>query len=163
MEFEPGDQIKIPIYFKGNPFTHHGIYVGDYYLESGTPAKVDGVVHFEKVQGKLTIKHTDLKGFCKDPERINEIEIVSYGYFSDIERIKVVTKAFEYLQEYESYGNNFFKKLFGRLNYDIANFNCEHLATLCRLGYAKSLQGDLIKPIWERRGEIAIELQKLMY
>ncbi|MFS0519204.1 lecithin retinol acyltransferase family protein [Nostoc sp. UIC 10607] len=163
MGLEPGDHIKIPINFKGNPFTHHGIYVGDYYLEDGTPHKVDGVVHFEKQHtlGEVKIKHTDLEGFCKYPERVNEIEVVNYNsYFSKIERMKVVENALKCAQKYESYGNNIFKKIFG-LGYNIATFNCEHLATQCRLGYAQSSQGDLLQTILFYGPEIQKALQKM--
>lgn len=163
MGLEPGDQIKIGIYFKGNPFTHHGIYVGDYYLPDGTPPKVDGVVHFKKQHdlGEVKVKHTDLEGFCKGSERLNEIEVVNYGsFFSEIERMKVVENALKCAQKYESYGNNIFKKFFG-LGYNIATFNCEHLATQCRLGHAQSLQGDLLKTILFYGPEIQKALQKM--
>jgi Lecithin retinol acyltransferase len=161
MGLEPGDHIKIPIYFKGNPFTHHGIYVGDYYLPDGTPHKEDGVVHFEKQHplGEVKIKHTNLEGFCKGRERLNEIEVVNHGLFFD--RKKVVENALKCAQTYESYGNNFFKKIFG-LHYDIANFNCEHLATQCSLGYKQSLQGDLLKTILCYAPEIQKALQKML-
>jgi Lecithin retinol acyltransferase len=160
MRIEPGDQIKIAIWFKGNPFTHHGIYVGDYYLTGGTKAKKGGVVHFEKVGGVVKLKHTDLEGFCKGRERLDEIEIVDHGYFSHEQRMDVVARSLKCVQEYESYGNDFFKKLFGHLNYDIADFNCEHFATECRLGYKQSLQADLLRPIWQYRFQILEALRK---
>lgn len=164
MELEPGDQIKIGIYFKGNPFTHHGIYVGNYYLPGGTPPKVNGVVHFKKQHtlGEVQIKHTDLEGFCNDRKRLNEIEVVNHGsFFSQIQRMEVVENALKCAKKYESYGNNIFKKIFSGLGYDIANFNCEHLATQCRLGYAQSFQGDLLKIILLHQGEILEAIKKM--
>jgi|GEM_PF-2346120 len=162
MELKHGDQIKIGIYFKGNPLTHHGIYVGSYYLPDGTPPKEYGVVHFEKqhVFGEVKIKHTDLEGFCKERERLNEIEVVNYSsFFSEIERMEVVKKALECAQKYDSYGNNIFKKLFGT-QYDMATFNCEHLATQCRLGHAESSQGELLQMILRYGPQIHVALQK---
>jgi hypothetical protein len=165
MELKPGDQIKVGIKFKGNPFTHHGIYVGDYYLLGETEPKTGSVVHFKKHHflGEVRIERTDLEDFCDGPERLEEIEIVDHNYYylSHEGRMEVVARALKCLQEYESYGNNFFKKLFGRLHYDIADFNCEHFATQCRIGHKKSSQADLLRPIWINRFQILAALQKM--
>lgn len=150
--FDPGDQIMIGIGHHKVPFKHHGIYVGNACLKGDTPI-ADGVVHFKRSPSNpfdVRIVRTNLRGFTDTPNKIQLVGKPPSGRSSD----EVVRAALEAAERYKNSDGDLVKEVlsgisraFSGKSYDMGSFNCEHLATECRLGYGQSGQGDLYKMI----------------
>jgi hypothetical protein len=101
---------------------HHGIECG---LEGGEIK----VIHFVKDENqKLTIEKTSLNKFANG----RQVKIIDYSLEKCLCPCNVVKNA-EKLY-YDSQQNS------EQLSYHLINFNCEHLATLCKTGFQESCQ-----------------------
>lgn len=109
-----GDHIAVKTTRLGEDFYHHGIFISNY----------DGVIDFGAGQNG-EVRRVSVKAFA-DGEKILRV-IYNHGECFPPE--KVVKNARRYLENPESCGK-----------YDIVNNNCEHFASKCKTGTARSDQ-----------------------
>jgi len=163
-DLRPGDHIYT--WRKGGIYAHHGIYIGNdqvihflpteaatqlgehalrgvrAYLDNQLPTFIDeGIGALQNLSQQLArIQQTDIETFLHGGDLCR----VKYGDDGKIGLYKkrsgtyqaepsapaehVISRA-QYLLQYADW-----------CNYNLLNFNCEHFATLCKLGHAKSGQ-----------------------
>lgn len=125
-----GDHVTVKGSIAGEDFYHHGIFVGDGIVDfgAGPNGKVRKVNIHEFTAGRRLERIIYQNGSCLDPSVVKE-------------------NAEKYLQNPQSCGL-----------YDIMKNNCEHFATKCKTGYARS------KQLWNKLAEcVANPIKGLKY
>jgi Lecithin retinol acyltransferase len=118
---------------------HHGIYMGD-----------RSVIHFfrENKKAPTVISRTDIEVFHKG----KTVNIVQHAISRPPDEVVFVAKFF---LEAQRAGKG--------LHYDFINFNCEHLAYLCKTGHLKSSQVDMAFDVLKGLGSIAVATGLALY
>ena len=121
---EPGDLIEFRRIL--GIYSHWGVYVGDKY-----------VIHLTFGRDGVEIRRDKLDKIAMDGEcRVNNLESAAES------RSLTPKRKHEVMADAYSYLNQFRK---GTVQYSVADYNCEHFATLCLFGEAFSEQAENIK------------------
>lgn len=143
-QYRPGDHLIV----KCGPINHHGIYISGTINELGVHIPGHTVVDYSGEKLKGVVQERDIDDFCRGNKPwvfdytsfVNKLllELSSLGNPYDVE-VRTLPREMIVLRALSQVGEDW---------YDVFEFNCEHFAHWCAIGYNVSTQSDGLKGLF---------------